>query len=192
MDPVELRLRNYSGEDQQGGKPYTMPDGLRACYERVTAAFGWHDWQRPPETGAKRRGIGFAAHNWIGGAGHPPGYAWVKMNGDGSVDVVTGTQDIGTGTRTGLTQVAAEELGLPMDRVNLQLGDTAIIVGSVEVEHANAGCGTRCDPNERQRPAPPQFSDGVGIRRGVKKAARTPAGRLVRADWKNCPAAPAE
>ncbi|MBV9173705.1 MAG: xanthine dehydrogenase family protein molybdopterin-binding subunit, partial [Chloroflexi bacterium] len=67
---------------------------------------------------------GFAVHNWIGGGGHPPGYAWVKLNGDGTADVVTGTQDIGTGSRTGLTQVAAEELGLPMDRVRLYLGDT--------------------------------------------------------------------
>jgi xanthine dehydrogenase YagR molybdenum-binding subunit len=49
----------------------------------------------------------------------------VKLNSDGSADVVTGTQDIGTGTRTGLTQVAAEELGLPMESVALHLGDTA-------------------------------------------------------------------
>jgi xanthine dehydrogenase YagR molybdenum-binding subunit len=66
-----------------------------------------------------------AAHNWMGGSGHPPGYAWVKLNADGSADVVTGTQDIGTGTRTGLAQVAAEELGLPIERINLLLGDTA-------------------------------------------------------------------
>jgi len=125
MDPVELRRRNYSDVDQQGDKPYTMPQSLRACYDHATAAFGWQTWQRPPATGSKRRGIGFAAHNWIGGAGHPPGYAWVKINGDGTADMITGTQDIGTGTRTGLTQIAAEELGLPMERVNLKLGDTA-------------------------------------------------------------------
>jgi xanthine dehydrogenase YagR molybdenum-binding subunit len=49
----------------------------------------------------------------------------VKLNGDGSADVVTGTQDIGTGTRTGLLQVAAEELGLPLQQVALHLGDTS-------------------------------------------------------------------
>ncbi|MBI3967589.1 MAG: xanthine dehydrogenase family protein molybdopterin-binding subunit, partial [Chloroflexi bacterium] len=59
-----------------------------------------------------------------GGSGYPPGYAWVKLNADGTAEVVTGTQDIGTGTRTGLTQVAAEELGFPMERVVLHLGDT--------------------------------------------------------------------
>src|SRR5262249_43590724 len=81
----------------------------------------------PPGSGGpgpRQRGIGFAAHDW-GGSGFPPGYAWVKLNSDGTADVVTGTQDIGTGTRTGLTQVAAEELGLPIERVVLHLGDTA-------------------------------------------------------------------
>lgn len=125
IDPVALRLKNYAPTDQQKGLPYTMPDGLRVCYERAPAAFGWDDYQRPPQEGTKRRGIGMAAHNWMGGAGQPPGYAWVKINADGSADVVTGTQDIGTGTRTGLSQVAAEELGFPLARVNLQLGDTA-------------------------------------------------------------------
>lgn len=49
----------------------------------------------------------------------------MKLNADGGVDVVTGTHDIGTGTRTGLAQIAAEELGLPLDQIALHLGDTA-------------------------------------------------------------------
>jgi xanthine dehydrogenase YagR molybdenum-binding subunit len=73
----------------------------------------------------KRRGVGFATHNWVGGAGHPPGYAWIKVNADGTADVVTGTQDIGTGVRTGLSQIAAEGLGLPIGQVRLHLGDTS-------------------------------------------------------------------
>ncbi len=124
IDPVELRLRNYTDRDQSKDKTYTTPQSLRLCYERATEAFGWKAYDRPAPIGSRHRGIGFAAHDW-GGSGYPPGYAWVKINGDGSADVVTGTQDIGTGTRTGLTQVAAEELGLPMERVALHLGDTA-------------------------------------------------------------------
>jgi CO/xanthine dehydrogenase Mo-binding subunit len=124
LDPVELRLRNYADQDQMRNRPYTTPESLRLCYQRATEAFGWRQYKKPPANSSKRRGIGFAAHDW-GGQGHPPGYAWVKLNSDGTADVVTGTQDIGTGTRTGLTQVAAEELGLPMDRVALHLGDTA-------------------------------------------------------------------
>jgi CO/xanthine dehydrogenase Mo-binding subunit len=124
LDPVELRRRNYADRDQQEEKPYTLPEGLSACYEKVTQAIGWDNYQKPPPNGSKRRGIGFAAHDWIGGRGHPPGYAWIELNSDGTAEVVTATQDIGTGTRTGLAQVAAEELGLPLDRIAFRLGDT--------------------------------------------------------------------
>jgi CO/xanthine dehydrogenase Mo-binding subunit len=124
MDPLDLRLRNYADRDQMRGRPYTSPDSLRHCYERASEAFGWRAYRRPAADGPKRRGIGIAAHDW-GGSGYPPAYAWVKLNGDGTADVITGTQDIGTGTRTALTQVAAEELGLPIERVALHLGDTA-------------------------------------------------------------------
>jgi CO/xanthine dehydrogenase Mo-binding subunit len=123
MDPLDLRLHNYADEDQVRGRLYTRPEGLRRCYERAAEVFGWRSYQRPPTNGSKR-GIGLAAHDW-GGGGFPPAYAWVKLNGDGTADVITGTQDIGTGTRTGLAQVAAEELGLPLERVALHLGDTA-------------------------------------------------------------------
>jgi xanthine dehydrogenase YagR molybdenum-binding subunit len=124
IDPMELRLRNYADHDQLRGRPYTTPEGLRRCYERAGQAFGWRTYRRPPADGPKRRGIGMAAHDW-GGSGLPPAYAWVKLNSDGTAEVITGTQDIGTGTRTGLTQVAAEELGLPLEGVSLHLGDTA-------------------------------------------------------------------
>jgi xanthine dehydrogenase YagR molybdenum-binding subunit len=124
MDPVELRRQNYAVTDQSKEQPYTLPAVLRACYDRVTADAGWTWPTRPGADGPIRRGIGFAAHDWGGGGGHPPGYAWIELNSDGTADVVTGTQDIGTGTRTGLAQVAAEELGLPLDRIAFHLGDT--------------------------------------------------------------------
>jgi xanthine dehydrogenase YagR molybdenum-binding subunit len=145
LDPLELRLRNYADRDQVRNRPYTTPESLRLCYERASEAFGWRTYRKPPASaspasspsagpgpalsaaegnGPKRRGVGMAAHDW-GGSGYPPGYAWVKLNADGTADVVTGTQDIGTGTRTALTQVAAEELGLRLERVALHLGDTA-------------------------------------------------------------------
>ena len=124
MDQVELRRRNYSGIEQTEDKPYSLPQGLSLCYDRLTEASDWHTYRRPEPVGPKRRGIGFAAHDWGAGSGHPPGYAWIELNSDGTADVVTGTQDIGTGTRTGLAQVAAEELGLPLDRIAFHLGDT--------------------------------------------------------------------
>jgi xanthine dehydrogenase YagR molybdenum-binding subunit len=124
IDPVELRRRNYSTVDQVGGKPYSLPDGLKSCYDTVTEATGWSAYTRPAASGSKRYGIGFAAHDWGAGSGHPPGYAWIEMNSDGTVDVITGTQDIGTGTRTGLSQIAAEALGLPLETITFHLGDT--------------------------------------------------------------------
>jgi xanthine dehydrogenase YagR molybdenum-binding subunit len=124
LDPVELRRRNYSEQDQLENKPLTLPEGLRLSYDRVVDAFGWHERPSQPAESAKRRGVGFAAHDWSGGSGHPPGYAWIELNADGTADVVTGTQDIGTGTRTGLAQVAAEELGLPLHKIAFYLGDT--------------------------------------------------------------------
>lgn len=124
IDPIELRLRNYAATEQTEEKPYTLPEGLRLSYERVREAFGWDGRDRASGAGPKRRGVGFAAHDWVGGSGHPPGYAWIELNADGTADVVTGTQDIGTGTRTGLAQVAAEELGVPLADITFHLGDT--------------------------------------------------------------------
>ncbi|MGE3271999.1 MAG: xanthine dehydrogenase family protein molybdopterin-binding subunit [Chloroflexota bacterium] len=127
MDPLTLRFKNYSETDQTADRPYTSPQGLRRCYEAVAETFGWEAARRRGQvgTGSKRRGVGLAGHDWIGGAGHPPGYAWVKLNADGSADVVTGTHDIGTGSRTGLLQIAAEVLSLPFEKLGLHLGDTA-------------------------------------------------------------------
>lgn len=121
--PLELRRRNYSEIDQLQNKPYSLPEGLRLCYDRIEAALRERS-EGLPANPAKRRGLGIAAHDWVGGAGHPPGYAWVELHGDGTANVITGTQDIGTGTRTGLAQVAAEELGLRLDDISFRLGDT--------------------------------------------------------------------
>ena len=125
IDPVELRRRNYAERDQQRTSRTPSPEGLRLCYDGATEAFGWATYRGRRRTGPKRRGVGFAAHDWVGGGGKPPGYAWVKLNADGTADVVTGTQDIGTGTRTGLTPGRRRGAGLPLERVALHLGDTA-------------------------------------------------------------------
>ena len=65
-----------------------------------------------------------ASQIWYGGGG-PPSYAWVRVGSDGRATVVTAMQDIGTGTRTAMAQIAAEELGIPLDHVTVSLGDSA-------------------------------------------------------------------
>ena len=65
-----------------------------------------------------------ASQVWYGGGG-PPSYAWIRLGADGRVQVVTAMQDIGTGSKTAMQQIAAEELGLSLDRVEITAGDTA-------------------------------------------------------------------
>jgi len=65
-----------------------------------------------------------ASQIWYGGGG-PPSYAWVRLGSDGGAAVITAMQDIGTGTRTAMAQIAAEEIGVPLDRVEVVLGDSA-------------------------------------------------------------------
>ena len=125
LDPLELRLKNYAEIDPITNKPYTTK-GLRQAYERGAQLIGWAErahTKRARSKGPKRVGFGLASQIW-GGSGGPPAYALVKLNPDGTATVVTGTQDIGTGTRTALAQIAAEALGFPLDAVEVELGDT--------------------------------------------------------------------
>jgi CO/xanthine dehydrogenase Mo-binding subunit len=125
LDPLELRLRNYAPCDQEKDRPYSS-SGLRQCYEEAARRFGYSELraQSSELTGGRiRRGIGLAAQIWPTGGG-PPAYATVRLHPDGTVDVLTGTQDLGTGARTILAQVAAEALGVRVEQVRVVLGDT--------------------------------------------------------------------
>ncbi|MBI1743536.1 xanthine dehydrogenase family protein molybdopterin-binding subunit [Candidatus Acetothermia bacterium] len=123
MDPLELRLKNYIDTNPMSGMPYSTK-GLREAYERGAKLIGWRERKSKKITqGTQRRGFGMASQIW-GGSGGPPAYALCKLNNDGSATIITGTQDIGTGTKTVLAQIAAEELGFPIERVSVELGDT--------------------------------------------------------------------
>ena len=124
LDPLEFRLRNYSDRDQVNDLPYSTK-GLREAYRKGAEKFGWkgREARRSAATGTRKRGFGLATQIW-GGAGGPPGYAILKLYHDGSAIVYSGCQDIGTATRTSMLQVAAEELGLPADRLTCVMGDT--------------------------------------------------------------------
>ena len=121
LDPLELRKLNYAhaGDD----RPYSSKN-LMECYRRAEPHWARRDEVRASSEGPWKRGVGLASQIWYGGGG-PPSYAWVRMGSDGRATVVTAMQDIGTGTATALTQIAAEELGLPVERVDFVLGDTA-------------------------------------------------------------------
>ncbi len=126
MDPLALRMKNLAARDQEKGRPYSGGSRLAECYRDGAKRFGWTRARRANSatatTGA-RRGVGMAAQIW-GTGGGPPAYALVRLNADGTADVLTGTQDLGTGSRTILAQVAAEALGARLADVQVILGDT--------------------------------------------------------------------
>jgi xanthine dehydrogenase YagR molybdenum-binding subunit len=123
LDPLELRRRNHADNDLADGRPYSSKN-LLECYARADAHWARREEVRARSEGPVRRGTGLASQIWYGGGG-PPSYAWVRVGSDGRVTVITAMQDIGTGTRTAMAQIAAEELGLPLDRVRCELGDSA-------------------------------------------------------------------
>ena len=121
VDPLELRRRNYANSNE--GTPFSSKN-LEDCYRRAEP-----HWERRHEVRASsdatwKRGVGMASQIWYGGGG-PPSYAWVRLGSDGRATVITAMQDIGTGTRTAMAQIAAEELGLPLEHVDVVLGDSA-------------------------------------------------------------------
>jgi CO/xanthine dehydrogenase Mo-binding subunit len=123
VDPLDLRLVNYAENSPARGIPYTVK-GLREAYESGAERFGWSARGEGGRVdGPWRRGWGLASQIW-GGGGGPPANAMVKLLPDGTAEVLAGVQDLGTGTRTVVAQVAAEELGLPLDGVRAVIGDT--------------------------------------------------------------------
>src|ERR671936_340773 len=123
LDPLELRRRNHADSDSTDDRPYSSKN-LMECYRRAEAHWERRHEVRARSEGPWKRGVGMASQMWYGGGG-PPSYAWIRVGSDGRAVVVTAMQDIGTGTRTAMAQIAAQELGLPLDRVRVELGDTA-------------------------------------------------------------------
>jgi CO/xanthine dehydrogenase Mo-binding subunit len=121
LDPLELRKRNYA--DSNDGKPFSSKN-LMQCYELAQKHWDRRDEVRARSTDTWKHGVGMASQIWFGGGG-PPSYAWIRATSDGRFTVVTAMQDIGTGTRTAMAMIAAEELGVPLDRVDVMLGDSA-------------------------------------------------------------------
>lgn len=129
MDPVDLRLKNiplYS-QAREGNPEYTTT-GLEECITKGAEVFGWKDARkRTAEQGKDaimRRGVGMAACNWFVGGGWPPSTVVVKLFADGSVNLNMGASDIGTGTKTIMALVVAEEMGVDYDFVQIENADT--------------------------------------------------------------------
>jgi xanthine dehydrogenase YagR molybdenum-binding subunit len=131
MDPVQLRILNEPKLDESKGIPFSSRHMLE-CLQLGSEKFGWS--KRTPEVGSMKRdgltlGWGMAGCTWM--AARFPAEAIVHLRDDGTVRVACGTQDIGTGTYTNLAQIASEKTGVPLDRIEVALGDTSLPPGPI-------------------------------------------------------------
>jgi xanthine dehydrogenase YagR molybdenum-binding subunit len=124
IDPLELRLINYAEVDPESGKPFSSK-ALRECYRLGAEKFGWG--KRNPEPRSMRDGnllVGWGMASSVWGAMQMPASARVTYRADGTASVASATSDIGPGTYTVMTMIAAEFLGLALEKVKFELGDT--------------------------------------------------------------------
>ncbi len=125
LDPVEFRLRNYAEIDEYENRPWSSKK-LRECYQRGATKFGWSKRNRKPGSMRAADGsqIGFGMATAIYPAGQQKAGATAILNKDGTVIVRSATHEIGTGTYTAMSQFAAETLGVPIEKVRFELGDS--------------------------------------------------------------------
>jgi len=126
MDPLELRLTNYADVEPDTNQPWSSKK-LRECYSEAAGRFGWA--RRNPKPRSMRDGkvlVGWGLATATYPAHLMEAKASATLTPEGVVVVRSGTQDIGTGTYTVMTQVAADALGIPIDLVRFELGDTRL------------------------------------------------------------------
>jgi xanthine dehydrogenase YagR molybdenum-binding subunit len=131
VDPVELRLRSEPELDEFKKLPFSSRS-TRECYRAAAERFGWSRRNREPRSMRNGRwlvGWGMAAATYP--MNYAPASAMARLLPDGTAEVMSAASDMGPGTWTSMTQVAAEALGLPIERVKFTLGDTRLPRASV-------------------------------------------------------------
>jgi xanthine dehydrogenase YagR molybdenum-binding subunit len=126
MDPLNLRLLNYTDVDPHTKKPFTEKS-LRECYSRGAEKFGWSKRNHEPRSmrdGSQLVGWGMATETYP--ANRNAASAFVRLLPNGRVLVGSGTEEIGNGMYTIMTQMAADVLDLPVDMIDAQLGDSTL------------------------------------------------------------------
>ncbi len=129
-DPLDIAPQLGEGEADVSSMPHVKTSGLAECVAQGAQAIGWHrrfdaEWKAPPDRPHIRRGIGFAV--CMHGSAIPGldmGGASIKINDDGSFNVLVGATDLGTGSDTVLSMIAAEVLGVPLEDILIYSSDT--------------------------------------------------------------------
>lgn len=132
MDPLALRVRNYAEKDSSTGLPFSTKE-LRACYAQGAEQFGWSKRSLEPRSmreGRELVGWGMATGTWD--ALQMFARARVVLDANGRLVASSAASDIGTGTYTVMALIAADAMGLPLDRVTFELGDSRLPVAPVE------------------------------------------------------------
>jgi CO/xanthine dehydrogenase Mo-binding subunit len=126
IDPIELRVKNHARVHPETGLPWSS-NALLDCYRQGAERFGWS--ARDPEPRSMRNGeqlVGYGMARGALGAYQPPCRAIASIGRDGTAFVRSGATDIGPGPYTVMTMLAAEVLGVPIERVRFGLGDSAM------------------------------------------------------------------
>ena len=132
LDPLELRLRCYSDRDQHEDRPFSSK-ALRECYRQGAEAFGWD--RRNPEPRSMRDAgdlVGWGMATGVWDAFQVPITVRIVLSANGHAEVACATSDIGTGTYTIMAQVAADMLGLPLENISINLGNSTLPQSPVE------------------------------------------------------------
>ena len=130
IDPLEFRRKNYVDYDQNEDKPFTSKE-LMACYDRCEEVFGWKNRKSRTKTESQvLTGFGMATGSWE--ALQKQASVSLTMDEGGRFNIKCATADIGTGTYTVMSQIAADKLGVPLNQIEFKLGDTAFPDSPIE------------------------------------------------------------
>lgn len=196
MDPVELRRINDTQVEPIKGLPYTSRT-LMPCFDTASAAFGWN--RRSPAPGSMRDGdwlIGWGCASTMYPTQVAPAAARVRLAPDGSVTVQTATHEIGTGIMTVVAMTAADRLGVPLDRVDVQVGDSALppapVAGGSNSTASVCNVVAKACEDIRGRIAAAAVMANTGPWQGADPAMlRLAGGQLIGLDGRSEPAATA-
>ncbi|HEY9003996.1 MAG TPA: xanthine dehydrogenase family protein molybdopterin-binding subunit [Mucilaginibacter sp.] len=130
MDPIQFRMVNYAETDEHKKKPFSEKS-LKECYQKGADAIGWNNRKAEPGT-LKENGylVGYGMATATYPANRSASSAKATIFADGHAEILCGTQDIGTGTYTVMTQVAADAFALPVDKVKVKLGNSSYPKGA--------------------------------------------------------------
>ncbi len=132
LDPIELRKRNYAETDPENGKPYSSKF-LKEAYDLGAEKIGWKN--RKPQPRSMQEGewlVGYGMSSGLFGAGRGNASVLARLLADGTLVLQSAVSDSGPGTATAMSRIAADALGIPINKIKFELGDTSLPPGPTQ------------------------------------------------------------